>query len=96
MAAHHAGINVTTVDVDPLSDVPPYQQIADDLRQQITSGARPPRGRLPSADSITQETGVAKVTARKALKVLVDEGYAVMRPGWGTFVAPASQWPAPR
>jgi DNA-binding GntR family transcriptional regulator len=75
------------VEVDRDSDIPPYQQIAADLRTRILSGELPPRSRLPSADWISQETGVNKLTARKALRLLVDEGLAVMRPGWGTFVA---------
>ena len=78
---------MTTVNVDPASDVPPYQQIAEQLRAQIADGTYPPRSRLPSADTISQDTGVAKMTARKALRVLVDEGLATMRPGWGTFAS---------
>lgn len=73
--------------VDPASDLPPYQQLAAQLRERILSGELAPRSRLPSADSISQETGVAKLTARKALRLLVDERLAVMRPGWGTFVS---------
>jgi DNA-binding GntR family transcriptional regulator len=75
------------MEVDRDSDVPPYQQIAAQLREGIRDGTYPPRSRLPSAERIVQETGVAALTARKALKVLVDERLAVMRPGWGTFVA---------
>jgi GntR family transcriptional regulator len=75
------------VEVDRGSDLPPYMQIAAQLRERIESGEFPPRSRLPSAEAIVQETGVAKFTARKALRVLVEEGLAVMRPGWGTFVA---------
>jgi GntR family transcriptional regulator len=81
------------VEVDRGSDVPPYQQIAADLRHRILSGEYPPRSRLPSAEGISQETGVAKLTARKALRLLVAEGLAVIRPGWGTFVSPRDAWP---
>jgi GntR family transcriptional regulator len=85
--AGYSAPTVTTVDVNPDSDLPPYQQIAAHLRAQIADGTYPPRSRLPSADTISQDTGVAKMTARKALRVLVDEGLATMRPGWGTFVS---------
>jgi GntR family transcriptional regulator len=84
---------VRLVDVDRDSDVPPYQQIAAQLRSRILAGELAPRSRLPSVESISQETGVARLTARKALRLLVDEGLAVMRPGWGTFVSAAPRRP---
>jgi DNA-binding GntR family transcriptional regulator len=74
------------VEIDRDSDVPPNEQVAAWLRERIASGEL--ASRLPSAVDISHETGVAIVTARKALRLLVDEGAAVMRPGWGTFVAP--------
>jgi DNA-binding GntR family transcriptional regulator len=81
------------VDVDRGSDIPPYQQIAAQLRAAILDGTYPPRSRLPSSEGISQETGVARLTSRKALRTLIDEGLAVMRPGWGTFVRPREEWP---
>jgi DNA-binding GntR family transcriptional regulator len=36
---------------------------------------------------LVQTYGIAKLTAQKALKVLRDEGLAVMVRGWGTYVA---------
>jgi DNA-binding GntR family transcriptional regulator len=44
-------------------------------------------------ERLVQEEGVARLTARKALAVLVDEGYARRVPGLGTFVVPADQMP---
>jgi DNA-binding GntR family transcriptional regulator len=37
--------------------------------------------------------GIVLMTARKALGVLVDEGYARRVSGLGTFVVPADQMP---
>jgi DNA-binding GntR family transcriptional regulator len=65
--------------IDRDSDVPPYRQIADRLREQIRAGELAPRSRLPSIERLVQEEGVARLTARKALAVLVDEGYARRR-----------------
>jgi DNA-binding GntR family transcriptional regulator len=79
--------------IDRDSDVPPYQQIADRLRSQIRSGELAPRSRLPSIERLVQEEGIARMTARKALAVLVDEGYARRVSGLGTFVVPAEQMP---
>jgi DNA-binding GntR family transcriptional regulator len=74
------------VDVDRDSPEPPYRQIAAQLRQRILSGEL--TGRLPSALTISQEAGVAVLTGRKALRVLVDEGLATQSPGMGTYAVP--------
>ena len=75
------------VTVDHESNVPPYRQVAAILRARIQSGELAPRQRLPSIADLVQEYGIARTTAAKALKVLVDEGLAEMVPGWGTYVA---------
>jgi DNA-binding GntR family transcriptional regulator len=81
------------VPIDRDSDVPPYRQIADRLRAGILAGELAPRSRLPSIERLVQEEGVARTTARKALGVLVGEGYARRVPGLGTFVVPDDQMP---
>ena len=73
--------------VDHGSAVPPYRQIAAILRERIQSGELAPGAAVPSVRTIQQEYGVAQTTARKAIRVLVDEGLAEIVPGWGTFVA---------
>jgi len=73
-----------TVDHD--SNVPPYRQVAAILRARIESGELAPRQRLPSIAGLVQEYGIARMTAAKALKVLVDEGLAETVAGWGTYV----------
>jgi len=73
--------------VDHGSNVPPYRQVAGFLRERIESGELAPRQRLPSIAGLVQEYGIARTTAAKALKVLVDEGLAEVVPGWGTYVA---------
>lgn len=72
--------------IDYESAVPAYRQVAAILRQRIDDGAYQPGRRLPSITALVQEFGVAQLTARKALRVLVDEGLAEMTPGMGTFV----------
>lgn len=80
--------------VDYQSDVPPYKQIANDLRTRIKSGELPGRSRLPSVERLVQELGVARTTARKALGLLVDEGLARRVTGWGTYVVPDDERPS--
>jgi hypothetical protein len=62
-----------------------YQVVA--LRARIESGELAPGDMLPSITRISQEWGVAKITAAKALKELRSEGLTRSVPGWGTFVA---------
>lgn len=66
---------------------PAYQQVADDLRRKIRDGEYAPGQRLPSHRDLCGIYDVSTGTARKALRVLRDEGTAVMTPGLGTFVA---------
>lgn len=73
-------------DVDHDSAVPVYRQVAEILRERIADGTYQPGRRLPSVRDLTQEFGIAQLTARKALRVLVDDGTAEMSPGMGTFV----------
>ena len=72
---------------DQPEGVPPYLAIAAALRARIESGELPPGAILPSVTRISQEWGVAKTTAAKALKELRSEGLTRSVQGWGTFVA---------
>jgi GntR family transcriptional regulator len=72
------------------SAIPPWQQLADLLRERIESGALAPGDRLPSIVSLAREHDLAPVTVRKAIKRLQDEGLIESRVGWGTFVTPGS------
>jgi DNA-binding GntR family transcriptional regulator len=71
--------------IDTRSPVPSYRQLADQLRERITSGQIPPDGELPSITQIRGETGLAVGTIRQAIRVLTDEGTAYTVPGRGTF-----------
>lgn len=74
------------MEIDRSSAVPPYRQIAAILREQIQRGEYRPGQRLPGIIDLMQVYGVARLTARKALKVLIDEHIAQMSPGLGTYV----------
>ncbi|MFJ3946260.1 GntR family transcriptional regulator [Streptomyces griseoaurantiacus] len=64
-----------------------YEQIALDLRQQITTGSLAQGARMPSGRELEQRYGVASMTARRALQVLRDEGLIHIVHGRGSFVA---------
>jgi GntR family transcriptional regulator len=72
--------------VDPGSEIAPYLQLVAILRAQIQSGELAQGSRLPSIIGLSETYGVARVTAHKALKVLVAEGLAVVSPGRGMYV----------
>jgi|HubBroStandDraft_6_1064221.scaffolds.fasta_scaffold1629970_2 GntR family transcriptional regulator len=74
--------------VDHGSPVAPYRQIAAILRGRIDRGEYEPGQRLPGINDLMQEYGVAHLTANKALRVLVDEGVAMLSPGRGFYVKP--------
>jgi GntR family transcriptional regulator len=74
-------------DLDMVSPVPRYRQIAGIIRARIESGEIQPGQPIPSQNTIMQTYGVARMTAHKALQVLADEGVVVVVPGVGALVA---------
>lgn len=66
-----------------------YQTIANDLRRQVSSGALAAGRLLPSEADLGSTYGASRVTIRRALEVLRDEGLVDARQGFGWFVAVA-------
>lgn len=64
-----------------------YRQIADDLRDEIVAGALSAGAVLPSESDLAAVHDVSRVTVRKALDLLRDEGLIDARQGFGWFVA---------
>jgi len=69
--------------------MPRYVQLADLMRQRIARGIWPENHRLPSLERLVEEFGVARVTVRQAVAVLVREGLVSAQQGRGTFVTNA-------
>ncbi|MFK4801595.1 GntR family transcriptional regulator [Streptomyces sp. MPA0124] len=76
--------------IDREGPVPPYRQIANDLRRKIEDGTIPPGRRIPSIVEMEQEYEVARDTLRKATQVLKDEGLVETVKGMGIFVVDRS------
>jgi DNA-binding GntR family transcriptional regulator len=70
--------------IDPDSAVPPYEQLAYMLRDEITQGTL--TGRIPSIHTISAHHGVSHRTAARALSILKGEGLIVSVPGQGHYV----------
>src|SRR5215469_13053722 len=68
---------------------PLYQQIADDLRNQIKSGELPPGAQIPTEGDLQNIYNASRNTIRDAIKRLVSLGIVQTRPGQGTFVVSA-------
>ena len=69
------------------SQSPLYQQLMTRLKNDILAGVYPAGGRIPSEQLLCDTYGVSRVTVRKAMLDLVQEGLLVRRQGKGTFVA---------
>ena len=68
------------------SGVPLYVQLADLFRYKVMSGEWPRGHRLPNFDAIAGEYQVARITVRKAIARLVQEGMLDAQPSRGTVV----------
>jgi GntR family transcriptional regulator len=75
------------MDIDYDSPERPSQQIAGWIRGRIEDGTLTPGRRLPSEAALQAETGSARTTIRRAVKLLRDEGRVTTVPGHGSFVA---------
>jgi len=74
------------VTVDHEAPRPVYLQVADILRAAIERGELAPDRAIPSESRLMQEHGIARETARKAVRVLVDEGLVYVVQGRGVYV----------
>ncbi|WBB78644.1 GntR family transcriptional regulator [Micromonospora sp. WMMD882] len=72
--------------LNPLSPVPLYVQLADVLATKIGRGELQPLHPLPSEKHLQQEFGVARGTARAAVRLLRERGLAMTVPQRGTYV----------
>ncbi len=69
------------------SQNPLYQQLMLRLKNDIRAGIYPAGGRIPSEQQLCDTYNVSRVTVRKAILDLVQEGLLVRKQGKGTFVA---------
>ena len=69
------------------SQSPLYQQLMLRLKNDISAGVYPAGARIPSEQQLCETYSVSRVTVRKAILDLVQEGLLVRKQGKGTFVA---------
>ncbi|MFD3562157.1 GntR family transcriptional regulator [Streptomyces sp. NPDC058686] len=72
---------------DPNAPRAPYMRVRDALAADIASGAYAPGSPLPSEAELCERFGVARETARRAVRVLRERGLVRTEWGRGSFVA---------
>jgi GntR family transcriptional regulator len=81
---------------DPRDSSPLYLQLARRLGQAIRDGRYKPDEALPSERTLSESLELSRVTARKAIEQLVDQGLVCRRPGSGNYIAPHIEQPLSR
>lgn len=66
---------------------PLYKQLEEMLLNEIESGQRAPGSKIPTENELSEQYHVSRVTVRKALAALDEQGYLERKSGKGTFVA---------
>ncbi|WP_407313550.1 GntR family transcriptional regulator [Desulfosporosinus sp. SB140] len=65
---------------------PMYITIVEDIKQKISSGQLKPSDAVPSENTLCKEYGASRMTVRKGLAILANDGYIYSIPGKGSFV----------
>jgi GntR family transcriptional regulator len=73
--------------LDPAGSLPLYQQLQRAIREAIETRVLGPDDALPAERQIAADLSVSRITVRKAIDGLVEEGLLVRRQGSGNFVA---------
>jgi DNA-binding GntR family transcriptional regulator len=73
--------------MNPLDERPLYIQLKNVLLDQIKSGIWQEKDQIPTELELMESYHLGRDTVRKAIAILVQEGYLIKRRGKGTFVA---------
>lgn len=82
--------------VDVRDSSPLYRQLARRIEAAIREGQYQVDQALPSERVLSESLGVSRVTARKAIDQLVDQGLILRRQGSGNYIAPRFEQPLSR
>lgn len=72
--------------LDMNSPVPLYEQIKENIKRKIEEKEWKEHRKVPAEAELVELYNVSRVTVRKALALLVEEGYLEKKQGIGTFV----------
>jgi DNA-binding GntR family transcriptional regulator len=68
---------------------PPYQRIADEIRDKITRGELAPGDRLDSIRDLASRYNTSPMTIQRAIALLREAGLVASSQGHGTFITTA-------
>lgn len=77
----------TPPDTMAIAATPRHERVSSWIRDQIESGSLLENDKLPSENQLGQRFGVSRITIRRALQTLENEGLISRRQGLGSFVA---------
>ena len=81
---------------DPNAASPLYMQLAQSLAQAIRDGIVHADEALPSERVLAEQLELSRVTARKAIDRLVEQGLIIRKRGSGNYIAPKLEQPLTR
>lgn len=74
------------MNIDPGRDVPLFVQIAEQIEDDVFTGAYAEGDRVPSTNELAALLGINPHTVLKGMNILVDEGIIYKRRGMGMYV----------
>lgn len=77
------------VPLDKNSSMPLYRQMIEAIKSDIANNVLKPNDQIPTEIELSEKYDVSRITVRKAVTELVEEGYLIKQQGVGTFVAEA-------
>jgi len=87
---------IAELSLDPSASSHLYLQVRNGLARLIRERRFGADDALPSERMLAEKLGISRVTARKAIGALVDEGLIVRRHGSGNYIAPMLEQPLTR
>lgn len=76
------------ISLDRSSNIPLYQQLAEELRLAVLEGRLKSGEKLPSSRTLAKSLKISRFTVTQSYEQLVSEGYFLTRSGSGTYVCP--------
>ncbi|MDR0554497.1 MAG: GntR family transcriptional regulator [Treponema sp.] len=69
-----------------MKNQPFYRHVYEFLMESIQTGKLSPGDRLPSEKDLCNQFGISRITSKRALELLAEQGYVSRFPGKGSFV----------
>lgn len=76
-----------------MKQIPLYEQIYEEIREKIEERGYRVGDRLPSEKELSEQYHVSRITSKKAVELLAEEGLVTRIPGKGTFVIEHQEMP---